>query len=99
MVDGIVILRWFLGPLRDVLGGAGHDVAYVVLRAPLDICVARVREREGPASADPAVLKQIWSQFADLGPYEHHALDVEDHAPVEVAEAIDRLLEEGSHLL
>lgn len=63
IVDGIVIPRWFLAPLRDALYEAGHDVAYAVLRAPLEVCRARVQGREGEPPigrrARPAAVRRI----------------------------------------
>jgi adenylate kinase family enzyme len=99
IVDGIVIPRWFLAPLRDALQDAGRDVAYVVLRTPLELCAARVRKREGSAVVETAVLEQIWSQFADLGEYEHHALDVEGLSVEEAVDAVEGALACGTHTL
>jgi len=69
IVEGIVIPRWFLAPLSDALRAAGHGVAYAVLRAPLEVCVAR----RGQIDAD--VVEGIWRQFEHLGPLESHAID------------------------
>jgi hypothetical protein len=46
MLLGMVIPGWFLEPLRDVLHGAGYQVAYAVLREPLSVCAVRAQERE-----------------------------------------------------
>ena len=95
IVDGIVIPRWFLDPLRDVLRGAGLKAAYAVLRAPLPACVGRLDEREGAELTDRDAIEQIWSEFADLGEFEPNAIEVEDKGPDEVAGALARLLEDG----
>lgn len=94
VVDGIVIPRWFLGPLRDSLAAAGHEVAYAVLRAPLELCLDRLSAREGGLS-DPVAMEGIWDQFADLGAHEPHAIAVEGMHPEEVAETVGRRLLEG----
>jgi predicted kinase len=99
VVDGIVLPRWFLVPLRDVLREAGHEVAYVVLRAPLFVCARRVGQREQVPSAEPEVASNLWSQFEDLGEFERHALGVEGMRPEEIADAVERLLKERTHLL
>jgi predicted kinase len=99
IVDGIVIPRWFLGPLRDALHAAGHSVAYLVLRAPLAVCAARMQAREGTPSVEPEAIEKIWSQFTDLGAHERHALDVETLEPAGVATAIQRALAAGSHTI
>jgi hypothetical protein len=86
IVEGIVIPRWFLGPLSAALRDAGHQVAYAVLRAPLELCLAR----RGEVEAD--VVESVWGQFADLGDYEAHAIDVAEATPdAVVAELIDGL--------
>jgi predicted kinase len=95
IVDGIVIPGWFFEPLRDALQGAGHQVAYAVLRAPLSLCVERVNRREGGPLADPAVIEQLWKSFADLGELERHAVDLAGETPGEVAEMLDALLASG----
>ncbi len=97
VVDGIVFPRWFLAPLRDMLREAGHEVAFVVLAAPLAECVRRVDEREEVPLPDPVVVPSLWSQFEDLGELESHRLDVDGKGPAEVADAVQRLLESGSH--
>ncbi len=94
IVDGIVIPRWFLDPLRERLRAAGLEVAYVVGRAPLSVCSARLRER-GEPSGDLGALEGLWSEFADLGPFEENAVDMAGIGPAEAADAIARLLEEG----
>jgi gluconate kinase len=94
-----VIPRWFLAPLRDVLQAAGHEVAYVVLRAPLEVCAARVQEREGVPSVEPDVIEQIWSQFADLGEHEGNAIDVGALSPAEAADTIAAPLSTRSSLI
>jgi predicted kinase len=93
IVDGIVISRWFLDPLRDGLQAAGLEVAYAVARAPLSVCEARLREREGLLDSD--AIAQLWSEFEDLGALEGHAVAVAGLSPKEAADAIERLLAEG----
>lgn len=97
IVDGIVLPEWFLGPIAEVLRGAGHRVAYVVLREPAAVCLARVRAREGDSAlAEPAVIEQLWRGFADLGERERHALDLEGRTPAEAADLIEQRLGDGS---
>jgi predicted kinase len=94
IVDGVVIPRWFLDPLRDGLHAAGLEVAYAVARAPQSVCAARLQEREGLLS-DPDVIGRLWSDFADLGALEGNVVDVTGISPEEAADAITRLLGEG----
>lgn len=93
IVDGIVIPRWFLEPLRERLRAAGLGVAYAVARAPLAICEARLRERED--LLDPAAVARLWSDFEDLGALEENAIDVAGLGPPEAADAVQRALADG----
>lgn len=76
IVDGIVG-PWMLG--HYLAHARQHrDVAltYVVLRAGRDETLARAQSRIAPGAlvAEQPIL-HLWEQFADLGPYESHALD------------------------
>ena len=74
VIDGIVIPHWFLDPLHTELKAVGHSVAYAVLRAPLDVCLARAGQR-GTESTDASVVSGLWRQFDELGPLERHVID------------------------
>jgi tRNA uridine 5-carbamoylmethylation protein Kti12 len=99
VIDGIVLPDWFLPPLRDALRGAGHEVAYAVLRAPLPVCIERARQREREPLAKPEVVEQLWRDFADLGELERNAVDVTERSSSEVAGELDRLLADGRLLI
>ena len=90
IVEGIVIPGWFLEPLRDALHEAGQQVAYAVLRAPLHVCAARARERERLPFADSDVVERLWRSFADLGPFEGNAVDLDGEGAEEAADAVAR---------
>jgi tRNA uridine 5-carbamoylmethylation protein Kti12 len=96
IVDGIVLPRFFFEPLRDALREAGHAVAYAVLRAPLDVCIARARARESQPLGDPQVVKQLWHGFADLATLERHGLDLDAENPEEAADLLDARIRDGS---
>jgi predicted kinase len=74
IIDGIIIPGWFFEPLRDSLRTAGHRVAYAVLRAPLDVCVARASARASDRLADAKVIERLWRSFAALGPLEDNVI-------------------------
>jgi hypothetical protein len=95
IVDGIVIPAWFLRPLREALGAAGHEVAYAVLRPPLEACIERAEKREGPFLADPDAIRQLWQSFADLGDLEPNTIELGDESPAEVADMVHARLEAG----
>ena len=97
VVEGIVLPRWFLAPLRDGLRQAGFRAAYAVLRAPLPLCLGRIERRDGAVDAE-AVTK-IWTEFEDLGELEPHALDVSECSPEEAANTLEQMLAAGSHLV
>ncbi len=89
IVDGIVSPRWFFEPMRDALRRGGAEVAYAILRPPLETCRARTAER-----AD--VVAQLWADFDALGPLERHAIDVGGLSPQQVADAVRSRLGDGS---
>lgn len=95
IVDGIVIPRWYLDPLREVITAAGLAVAYAVLRPSLPICISRIDAREGGPLAEPAVIEQLWDEFAELGELERNVVEIDGERPEEAADAIDRLLGDG----
>lgn len=97
VIDGIVLPRWFLGPLRETLRTAGFRVVYVVLWAPLAVCTSRVDARELVALPEPEVVPGIWSQFEDLGEFAGHAVDVDGKDPDEVAAIVEGILAAGTH--
>jgi predicted kinase len=99
VIDGIVLPRWFLAPLRDSLRQAGHEVAYIVLHAPLETCASRVAEREKVPLPEPGVVSSLWSQFEDLGEFERHRLDVVSKGPDEVAAVVEDRLADLSYLV
>jgi tRNA uridine 5-carbamoylmethylation protein Kti12 len=95
IVDGIVLPRFFFEPLRDALHAAGHPVAYAVLRAPLDVCIARAAARDSQPPADPEVVERLWHDFADLGPLASHAVDVTEDPQV-AAEVLEARIRDGA---
>jgi predicted kinase len=99
VIDGIVIPGWFLEPVRDVLRGVGHPVALAVLRAPLSVCLARVKEREGEPDPDSGALEQIWQSFADVGEFEANVIEPGDEGIERMAETLARDLEDGRLLI
>jgi uncharacterized protein len=87
IIDGIVIPRWFLQPLRSRLDANGFRVAYAVLRAPLSVCQERCAGRSGELAA-PEVVEQIWREFSDIGIYERHVIDTGALGAADVARVI-----------
>ena len=74
VVDGVVG-PWFLGPWQ-ALAGEGFDVHYVVLRPAPPTTHARATSRTTPdALTDERAIRQLCQAFANLGPFESHALD------------------------
>jgi len=96
IIDGIVIPTWFLEPLRDQLRDAGHRVAYVVLRAPLSVCRARVEARQSEMPVDSGAIEQLWKSFADLGDLERNVVDVEGGSPEMAADLVAQRLADGA---
>jgi predicted kinase len=74
VVDGVVG-PWFLEPWQALVR-EGIDVHYIVLRPDQPTTLARGTTRNTPgALTDARALGDIWQAFADLGPFEPHALD------------------------
>jgi hypothetical protein len=86
---------WFLKPLRDALQGAGHRVAYAVLRAPLSACKARAEARELEPLGAPEAFEQMWRSFSDLGDLERNVLELGDESPAAVADLLEKRMGEG----
>jgi thymidylate kinase len=87
---------WFFEPLRDTLREEGHAVCYAVLRAPLEVCLARVQGREGKPPIDAGAIEQLWRSFADLAELERHVLEVDGMAPERVSDELAERLSGGS---
>lgn len=88
IIDGIVIPRWFLDPLREALERAGHSVAYAVLRAPLPVCVSRAAARADGTLADAHVISQLWAEFTELGALESHVIETDTRSVPAIAELV-----------
>jgi AAA domain-containing protein len=95
IVEGIISPGWFFEPLRDSLRGAGHPVAYAVLRPSLAACISRTRGREAGRLADAAIVERLWHDFADLGRLERHAIDSEAKSAGEIADLLAQRLKDG----
>jgi hypothetical protein len=96
VIDGIVIPRFFLEPLSTRLADQGHAVAYAVLRPSLQSCIARASARASSPLADPAVIDQLWHEFADLDELERHVIDNDELSPERTAAVLaDRLRDDA----
>ena len=84
ILDG-VIGPWFLPLLREELKGL-ESVSYVVLRASESVALRRVRAREGPGVS--ATVRHMVSAFENLGDFQSHAVDTEEHTSEEVHEIV-----------
>jgi adenylate kinase family enzyme len=94
IIDGIVLPRWFLEPLRASVTGSGFDLAYAVLRPSLAVAVERAASRHASRLSDAAVVEQLWNEFSDLGALEQHAIEIQKRQTAEetaelVAERFD----------
>jgi predicted kinase len=92
IIDGIILPRWFFEPLRDSLRAAGHEVAYVVLRAPLAISLSRAANRASGPLSSAAVVERLCRDFADLGSLERHVIEIGTRTADEIAESVSREL-------
>lgn len=95
-IEGIVIPRWFLAPLRAALEQRGHAVRYAVLRPTLEACRARVARRGGRELSDPDVIQRLWDEFADLGSLERNVIAAGDGDAQAAADAVHARLQDGT---
>jgi predicted kinase len=70
-LDG-VIRPWTLPIFQDL----GLPLHYLVLRTSAEEAVARCSARGGDSLTDPVVVRQLHAEFADMGEYESHVLEV-----------------------
>ncbi|MFZ1996129.1 MAG: AAA family ATPase [Solirubrobacteraceae bacterium] len=96
VVDGIISPKWFLRPLAQALAGRGHAVSYAILRPTLATCIARATARSHDEWSDPDVIRQLWSDFAEVGELETHVMEVDDLDPEQVASALTRRWQAGT---
>jgi hypothetical protein len=74
--------------VRDSLRAAGHEVAYVVLRAPLLVSLSRAANRAAGPLSNAAVVERLWRDFADLGALERHVVEIGTRSADEMAESV-----------
>ncbi|RLK62278.1 AAA family ATPase [Actinokineospora cianjurensis] len=91
LCDGIID-PWFLPAFR-------RPLHYVVLNPTETTALNRATSRPAPALTDPAPIRSLHQQFADLGPLSHHAIDTTDQTPEETATAVLNAITAGLHLL
>lgn len=98
-VDGVVG-PWFLRPWQKLAQG-GVDVRYVVLRPGEQTAVDRAMGREQRAEfpLTEEAVRAMWRLFADLGPYEAHAVDTSTQAVEESAGLLRARLDRGEFRL
>jgi hypothetical protein len=93
IVDGIVG-PWFLDPWR-ALAAASRPVAYVVLRPDVAVAEHRAANRGDHPLDDLSVVPLMHAAFADLGPYESHAVDSSGATAAETAALVRGRLDAG----
>jgi chloramphenicol 3-O-phosphotransferase len=91
IIDGIISPVWFFQPVRGWLRDAGCEVAYGAPRARL----GGGGPRPPPRAGNSAVVEQLWSDFAHLGPLERHMIDTEGKTTVETADLLRERLALG----
>ena len=86
-VDGI-IGPWFLDPWLRVAAEGHLDLRYVLLLPDENTTVARATSRKPPALIDPAPVRFMWHQFADLAAFAQHTVDT---SALSIDEALDNI--------
>jgi tRNA uridine 5-carbamoylmethylation protein Kti12 len=96
VVDGIISPRWFLSPVRDSIRRRDLAVSYAILRPTLATALERSRSRDSSRLSDPAVVEQLWHEFAELEePFEQYTVDSSGQSAAATADALDDLLGRG----
>jgi predicted kinase len=99
VVDGIVG-PWFFDPWIAQARDHGLDLRWVVLRPDEAATVARATARTAKgAMTDAEVVATMWRHFADLGPFEPHALDTTRQTPAQTVAAVRAAMVEGRYRL
>jgi predicted kinase len=98
IIDGIVG-PWFLKPWIDAAKN-GASIHYIVIRPDLETSILRATTRTGKDDlTDVEVVKKMWRQFADLGPYEKNAINTAGQAIEQSAASIRDLMNLGNFLI
>lgn len=108
VVVDAVVGPWLLDHVRSALAGGGTaggpeggpEVHYVVLRPPLATTLRRAQARTDPGAlvaAEP--VRAMWSQFADLGPLEPHALDTAAQSAADTVRTVAAAVAAGTFRL
>jgi predicted kinase len=95
IIDGVIV-PWYYPRFRRRLQKAELDVATAILRPSLAACTSRAGRRASiPLAetgfrplAEPAVIEQMWQEFADLGPLERHLIDNDALGPEATADEV-----------
>ncbi|RFU86258.1 ATP-binding protein [Streptomyces triticagri] len=98
VLDGVVG-PWFLAPFRTRADATGIPLHYVVLRPDEAVTLHRGTNRGPDALTDEEPLRLMHGQFADLGPYEPHAVDSTHHSVQDTVRAVLRGLADETFLL
>jgi predicted kinase len=85
--DGI-IGPWFFDPWVQAAASANLDLRYVLLLPDEATTVARATSRRPPALTDPAPVRFMWRQFAELAAYADHVVDT---TRLSIDEALDSI--------
>lgn len=79
--------------------GLGLPLHYLVLRTSADEAMARCTARGGDSLSDPEVVRALHAEFADLGAYEGHVLEVGGLDRAGAVEAVRAALDTGRYRL
>jgi cytidylate kinase len=91
--DGVVG-PWLLPTFLDAAGR--QQLHYVMLLPPLDVCLERVRTRQGHGFTDLAAAEHMWHEFhrAEIDP--RHVIDSRGMQPAEVARTVSEHVKDGT---
>ena len=77
-----IVGPWFLPIVASELRALEVPIVYVILRVSMEEALRRALERD-PSFAE-SILRKLYPQFEDVGPYEKHVIEISGLTPEEV---------------
>jgi adenylate kinase family enzyme len=94
---------WHVDLLREELVDVTSPVSYVVLRPPLEVCLARSVERISDGHRDAlsheGIIRRLYAQYEELGPFERHVFSASGTIDETVTTLVNEMREPDAYVL
>jgi adenylate kinase family enzyme len=94
---------WHIDLLREELVDVTSPVSYVVLRPPLEVCLARSVERISDGHRDAlsheGIIRELYAQYEELGPFERHVFSASGTIDETVTTLVNEMREPAAYVL